>query len=74
MNTAKIMYEWENSFNKTRAKSTINEEKAQDIDMKYYQGYITSKDKDYKNLNRLRNALCPHKYRDCSCNAMSGVV
>jgi len=72
--TTKIMHEWENRFHKTRAKSTINEEKAHNIDYMYYAGYINSKDKDYRKLSRLRNALCPHKYRDCSCMTMSGVA
>ena len=72
--TAKIIYEWANSFHNTRAKSTINGEEAYYIDYRYYAGDINSQHKDHRRLSRLRNALCPHNQHECSCMTMSGVA
>ena len=61
------MHIWKNNFHKTTALSSLNEEKAQEIDMKINEHYINSKHKDYRKLKNLEKKLCPHNTKNCAC-------
>lgn len=68
-NSYRVKYRWISTFHKTTAVSTLSEQDVDDIEIQYNQGYITSKDKDYRKLKALRDKMCIFKMSGCACRS-----